>query len=536
MKQFQVLKRLLAKCLEAADKKNMESIAFAAIGTGNLKFPREKVAEMYFDEVIAYDQKNPRTKLKDIRFVLYEKDKETIQAFHSAEKKTQSRRQILAGKETSRERQADEAAAFLFESSNVSPVRERKPDHLETTVGTLCFQVQHGDITQETTDAIAVITDCHLNIAYTAPGKAILQAGGNTIKTECSRCSPQSYNSVTVINAGDLKARQVYLVVPAAGPFTPDNLKAAILQCLQLAERRGISSISFPAIGTGNVGISAKSCAVSVLSAIREFSKQKPVSLKLIKMTIFQKPMIKDFRLAMDAESDEKPTAQPGFQKLIRARFEAMADVFKCGLRGKKETQTAQVTNQELLEVENRKIDLLIVAGCKSDLKKALNAVNGIMRENCKQQEIKRASIASLREHHMQILHTLSLRYDVKITVEKEVDRIVVHGQIDEILQVMVEIHKILHEVEKEEHERSRAEVLSEDIQWMYKSTEGKFEEYDNSLKAQIELAYRQTKQKVIIEKDGEPYLIDFGAMTQEDGYRKVTEVRRIDRRKGTCT
>lgn len=531
MNHFQVLKRLLKKCLEEADNENMESIAFAAIGTGNLKFPREQVAKIYFDEVITYNQKNPKTTLKDVRFVLYEKDADTIQAFHSAEKKTQRRRQSSAGKGTSREQQAAGAAAFPLETSTFSPVKERKPDHLETTVGTLCFQVQPGDIAKETTDAIAVLSNCKLDVAFTAAGNAILQAGGNSIKTECSRCSPQTYSSVTVIKAGELKARHLYLIVPAAGSFTPKNLEAAFLLCLQEAEKRSISSISFPAIGTGNIGIDAKSCAFSMLSAIRELSKQRPASLKYIKMTIFQKTMIKNFRLAMVEESGTKSAAEPGrVRKCIRHGLDKMAGAFKCGLGGNSETKTTSATNHELVEVDNRKIDLSIVAGCKSDLQKAINAVNGIMKETCKQQVINYTSIESLTKEHMQIIDTLALRYSVNITVEKAVNRIVVDGQSEDILQVVLEMHKILNEVQKE---RSHAEVLSEDIRWMHKF-EGKFEEYDSNLNAQIELAYRQKKPSVIIEKGGKQYQIDFGAMTQEDELNNVIEVRRIDLRKGT--
>ena len=56
----------------------MTSIAFAAIGTGTLRFPRDQVAEIYFDEVLEYSQKNPSTKVKDVRFVLYDKGTSTV--------------------------------------------------------------------------------------------------------------------------------------------------------------------------------------------------------------------------------------------------------------------------------------------------------------------------------------------------------------------------------------------------------------------------------------------------------------------------
>ena len=53
--------------------------------------------------------------------------------------------------------------------------------------------------------------------------------------------------------------------------------------------------------------------------------------------------------------------------------------------------------------------------------------------------------------------------------MEKQVKRIVLDGQSEDILQVVGEIHEILHEVKENEHERNHAEVLSKDVQWKYK-------------------------------------------------------------------
>ena len=530
-KHFQVLKGLLTKCLKEADKQNVRSIAFAAIGTGILAFPRDQVAKVYFDEVLSYNQKNPNTKLEIVRFVLHDKDKDTIQAFHSQEK-IQNSAPISAGGDKPGQQQ-NGAASSSPATSAFSPVKERNPGHLETTVGNLCFQVQPGDVTHETTDAIAVITNSQLDLTISATGKAILQAGGSSIKTECSGLSSQMPGSVTVINAGDLNVTHLFLIVPVALPLTSKGLEAIALKCLQEAEKRSISSISFPAIGTGNLDLDAKTCALSMLSAIRELSRRKPSSLRLIKMRIFQKSMVKAFRSALIEEcGPEKSVAEPGgLRKYIQKPLQRVAGAF--GLAGDRETKPTAATTQE---VDIGKIDLSIVAGCEKDLKRALKSVREIMKENCKQKVIKNIPfIDSLTKDHMQVLHTLELRYQVKVTVEKEVRRIVIDGQTDDVLQVMGDIHGIIHEVKRQEHERSQAEVLSQDIQWMHKTGE-KFEKYDTDLNARIELAYYQRKQSVIFENGGEKYEIDFGTMTVKDAHSIVTEVRRIDLRKGTCS
>ena len=56
----------------------MTSIAIPAIGTGNLKIPHALVARMMYEEAKEFSSKNSNTALKDIRFVIYDKDLPTI--------------------------------------------------------------------------------------------------------------------------------------------------------------------------------------------------------------------------------------------------------------------------------------------------------------------------------------------------------------------------------------------------------------------------------------------------------------------------
>ena len=505
----------------------MTSIAFAAIGTGILQFPRDQVADIYFDEVMSFSQKHPKSSLTDVRFVLYDKDTPTIQAFRAAEHTHQNSGPSSAGKVTdSRRKRRGENSSSSDGPSSFSPIKERKQDHLEVTVGSLCFQVQPGDITKETTDAIAVISNSNLDISASGAGAAILRSGGDSIKKECSRKAPQTPGSVVVTKAGNLQTRYLYHIVPIDS--NPTGMKGCLMQCLQEAERKSISSISFPAIGTGNLGMPAKSCAHAMLSAIREMSKEKPTSLKLIKMTVFQESMIKDIRSAMEEESGMKSSQENGWRKVIGKGFKSVASVL--GFGGIEESTTSPTSSQV---AENKKIDLLIFAGCERDLQGALKAVNEMMKDNCKQMVVDHEAIRSLTKDHTHRIHTLELRYSVEITVEREVERIVVDGQSDDILQVMGEIHGILHEVKEKEHERSHAEVLSKDIQWKYRNKE-KFEDYEGDQNVQIEVAYQQKKSSVLITRDEEVYRINLDAMTEEDEDSNITEVRRVDLRKGT--
>lgn len=75
---MQALKSFVTKCLEEADNKGHSSIAFPAIGTGNLGYPKDIVAEEMFEAVSQFSKKNPRSSVRNVDFVLYPKDTATI--------------------------------------------------------------------------------------------------------------------------------------------------------------------------------------------------------------------------------------------------------------------------------------------------------------------------------------------------------------------------------------------------------------------------------------------------------------------------
>ena len=69
----------MSNCLREVHQRSLRSVAFPAIGTGQLGFPAKVVAEVMIDEIHKFSQNNPQTTLRDMRFVVYPKDTKTIQ-------------------------------------------------------------------------------------------------------------------------------------------------------------------------------------------------------------------------------------------------------------------------------------------------------------------------------------------------------------------------------------------------------------------------------------------------------------------------
>ncbi|XP_015749699.1 PREDICTED: poly [ADP-ribose] polymerase 14-like [Acropora digitifera] len=315
----QVLKGLLQKCLQAASARGARSITFPSIGTGTLQFPPVEVAKIYFEEVILFSQRNSKTTIKDIKFVPYDQDAPTVQAFDAEMKKR------LASKACSPVQTSDPFAGLQMRDRNpasqrqsptshtaaFSMSRERNQDHVEANVGSLCFQAHLGDITDQTTDAIVVISNEELDIGKSQAGAAILRKGGLSIQDACAQIGRQPPGSVVITKAGELRTSFVLHIVPSQ----PMNVTASVVKCLQKAEKEKIASIAFPVIGSGNFGMTAKESTKVMLSAIRDFSVQQPKFLQIVKMVIFQKEMMKDIRSAIKEASGIIPQEKPGLFK-----------------------------------------------------------------------------------------------------------------------------------------------------------------------------------------------------------------------------
>ena len=507
----------MKKCLKEGDREKAKSIAFAAIGTGTLSFPRDQVAKIYFDEVVSFSKRNPTTKLKDVRFVLYDKDTPTIQAF-DAELKKRLKNTGSMGNAS----QVNVTSASATSNASFSPVTERGPDHLETTIGLLSFQVRHGDITKDSTEAIAVINNPSLDLsAGHGAGAAILKKGGTSISDECAKHEPQTPGSVVATTAGRLKADFLFHIIPVE-PITAKSINASVLKCLREAEDRKVNSISFPAIGTGVLDISAKSCAHSILSAVRDFANQGPEHIQLVKMTIFQKSMIKDIRSALFEATGQNPPTEAGIFRKLASGLKTMAGFI--GISGNE----ASPATPDVQNFDDKKLNLDIYAGNESDLQQASTAVNDLMSENSGQQVITNEVIRSLTKEHLTKIHTLELRYSVSAVVEKELDRIECCGQLEDVLKVVSDIHELFDEIKKDEHDRFRAEVLSKNVQWKYKFGD-KFVNYDSDLNTKIELAFQDKKKTITVKQHDEPYEISFLDMTETGLNGHSTEIKRVN-------
>lgn len=79
MFSLQVLSGIFKDCLDKAEDTGLTSISLPAIGTGNLGFPRDLVANLMLKEISAFSIEKQPKHLKKVDIVLYSGDAQTIQ-------------------------------------------------------------------------------------------------------------------------------------------------------------------------------------------------------------------------------------------------------------------------------------------------------------------------------------------------------------------------------------------------------------------------------------------------------------------------
>jgi O-acetyl-ADP-ribose deacetylase (regulator of RNase III) len=143
------------------------------------------------------------------------------------------------------------------------------------------LELVQGNIIESEVDAIVNAADPNLTRGIGLDG-AIRDAGGEEIERECQEifdregvCPP---GKAVITTGGNLPARYV---IHAVGPIwqggnrsEPESLADCYRSSLQLAAEKGIQSIAFPAISTGNFGFPIERAAHVALTTVKEFVEQ----------------------------------------------------------------------------------------------------------------------------------------------------------------------------------------------------------------------------------------------------------------------
>ncbi len=175
---------------------------------------------------------------------------------------------------------------------------------LERTLATgQVLAVEHGDLTEAAVDAIVNAANSQLAHGGGVAG-AIVRRGGPAIQQESDawvrQHGPAGHARPALTGAGKLPARAA---IHAVGPVwqggqhgEAENLRAAYLSALELAEHAGFASVAFPSISTGIFGFPVEQGARIAVRAALDFCAANPGSaVREIRFTLIDAPTVAVF-------------------------------------------------------------------------------------------------------------------------------------------------------------------------------------------------------------------------------------------------
>ncbi|XP_066278203.1 protein mono-ADP-ribosyltransferase PARP14-like isoform X2 [Branchiostoma lanceolatum] len=485
-KSEDVLRKIVSACLKAADKGSMRTIAFPALGTGGLGYPKDVVARLMFEETLSHSGKNPAGDLEEVKFVIY--DQPSFEAFLSELGKNT---EIGAGAASSTEPTSSVTAPDTEEPVAVQMTSDGS-FKTKVTMRDVVVEVEQGDITREKVDAIVNPTRGDMDLSLGKVSQVLKRTGGPVVQTECEKYdkSKLKKDGVGITAAGGLASRYIlHLVAPG---FETEKWKKAVMNCLAFAESHQLKSLAFPALGTGQMAKDPTESATMIIEAIAEFAQKKnPKHLKHVRIVIFEAGMMKPFHDKLG--------------KCLKTSSSLSLKNFVSGVKKLVKKIRPEPAKPPPLTPQKPVVQLDIYAGSKEDVESAANKINETANRESKTHYVTDKLIARLTDEDVATVQQKALERDVYMEICNGGKKIRLQGLAEDILVLQSEIHQILARVMNEGKQREHAQLIAAVIKWVYveNGTEVEFDRLTN-LKIENALNEGRTRVKVDVDDVGE--------------------------------
>ncbi len=163
------------------------------------------------------------------------------------------------------------------------------------------ISLRQGDITDADVEAVVNAANTYLQLGAGVAG-AIRRKGGPTIQQECDVIGPISLGEAATTSGGQLKAR--YVIHAASmhlgGLTTEGSLRDATVHSLKRATEKRLTSLAFPALGTGIAGFPLDRCAQIMLEEVR-IHLAGQTTLQQVLFVLFDDAALKVFQRTLTA-------------------------------------------------------------------------------------------------------------------------------------------------------------------------------------------------------------------------------------------
>uniref|UniRef100_A0A8C2KI30 Poly [ADP-ribose] polymerase n=1 Tax=Cyprinus carpio TaxID=7962 RepID=A0A8C2KI30_CYPCA len=496
-----VLIQIIRYCLKKAEKWRMASVVFPAIGTGNLGFPKDLVARIMLTEV----QEFKPTNLREVTVIVHPYDKESVECFTSIFRHgiqgpvtKEVHRHVMPKMNISGMSAQASGNTFLPGLLKSEIFSESRLIQLHTHSRLLISVSLKINFTFKENYNVTAIFICNPGVS-----KAILDAAGVQVEQECSQIVGSSNIQQTeiVTSAGRLPCGNIIHVI---GRNSPSDIKDVVLSVLKLCESRQITSVAFPALGTGQGGANPADVADAMVDAVVDFvKKKKPVHVKLVKFLIFQTNMVVDFHQCMVRRSGEKVEEDKGV-------FSKIKDTFHHLFWG----ESSESSKNEEFVMVGEEIEPVVFQLCgetPEDLSEAKDMINSMILREHVTIPIHDPVIAHFTKEDVETLNAMQRELTVSVRLEKKGQDSVItlEGLTRDVHTANSRIRDMIRKVERNEKRRHEAFIISSVINWQYQENGHSLKTFDMLTNYDLEQAYRNKQPSVRIKINNDEYEAD---------------------------
>lgn len=493
---------IIRYCLEEAEKRRMASLSFPAIGTGNLSFPRDLVSRVLLKEIHCYSRRRAPRHLREVAIVVHPSDNHTVDCFTREFRGQTGPRNVQQEAQDFNESTVWQSPSQSQQSSaSFGQVSSPSLGVYRMQMGQLTLEVSSGDITKEASDVIINSSNKDFTLK-SGVSKAILDSAGLTVVQECFQIvnSPgYQHRPMILTSAGLLPSRNIIHIV---GQNDPANIKDMVYAVLKFCEDNKLSSVSFPALGTGQGGANPSAVADAMVGAVVDFVRKKHQKFVCsVKILIFQTVMVMEFHKSMKRRQGEEVE-----EKSVFAKFKDSVTEFFTG-------SVKERLGIDRLVLEGEEFEPTVFQLC-ADNAKAVSQAKKRIEELIVAEQAERTVIdpyiSQLSQADMDELKALQRKLTVSIRLDRSLEdqepNIHLEGLTRDVFTAEAAVRDIIQKVERTENERSKALLVSGLVEWQFQLHSGLMVPFDLKTNLILEEALEKKLRDVKIKINNQKY------------------------------
>ena len=417
---------------------------------------------------------NKTTKIRKVFLVAFHLDAPMIAAFKDALENTES-----AGTRKNSIRKAPSS----------SPLDE---DDMVYTLGNVVLEIKCGDITKESTDAIVVLGNQHINLLG-AVGNAIKVAEGAELLERIRSERPQQEGSTVLLKTKTLPSRYIAHIYPKSESY--DDLKAATKEMFRRCNSKKLSSVSLPAIGTGVMGKSAEESAKLILHSFVDLSMvEKVPNIRKLSIVLYEERLVFSFKKKMKEillnpeEAWDKDKEDTGVLAWIKKKVAIVKSLWDAS--SDKDRPTGHTGDIGALSSPNVLSSVVLNLYFSSDkrvVKEVREKITKLLADHITSTELTKEMYKTLPSYHFNRITSFATEHDVLVEIDKQAGKLKLSGYHRDISAVTEHCYTMAEQYAVDDQKREKEQTVAKYVQWKEEQTDGSFCDYDPVLNCQIE-------------------------------------------------